>query len=119
MTDSKCVWCDRETTDGREVSGFAGEGPDPMIDGDFGCDASPETDENGVGSHLTRESFRHLEANAVRFSKPLEALKRVVPWLGTMIANEGHLECVAPNAAVAALAQASAAIAATEKGETR
>lgn len=40
----------------------------------------------------------------------LEALRRVVPWLGKMIADKAHLNAVAPNDAVGALQQAEAAI---------
>lgn len=48
----------------------------------------------------------------------LEALQRVIPWMGRLIADGGHLNCVAPNDAVGALAQAEAAIArATGRGE--
>jgi hypothetical protein len=41
----------------------------------------------------------------------LAALKRAVPWLGRLIADGGHLNSVAPNDAIGALAQAEAAIA--------
>lgn len=37
-----CDYCGLMVTDGREESGWTGEGPDWMADGDFGCDASPE-----------------------------------------------------------------------------
>lgn len=49
--------------------------------------------------------------------KILAALKRAVPWLGRMIADGGHLETVAPNDAIGALAQAEAAIAEAESPE--
>ncbi len=39
------------------------------------------------------------------------ALRRVTPWLGKLIANEGHLDSVAPNDAIGALEQAEAALA--------
>jgi hypothetical protein len=39
-----------------------------------------------------------------------DALKRAVPWLGRLIADKGHLECVCPNDAVGALQQAEAAL---------
>lgn len=48
-----------------------------------------------------------LRAHATACEK---ALRRAVPWLGRMIADGGHLNAVAPNDAVGALAQAEAAI---------
>jgi hypothetical protein len=45
-----CVWCGEHVTDERAVSGA--EETDWAIDGgDFGCGESPETNEDGVGSH--------------------------------------------------------------------
>lgn len=38
------------------------------------------------------------------------ALRRVIPWLGRLIADGGHLASCAPNDAVGALQQAEAAI---------
>lgn len=47
-----CLYCGEIVVDGAEESGFTGIGPDWMTkDGDFGCGASPETTEEGVGSH--------------------------------------------------------------------
>ena len=47
-----CIWCKSDLVDGREESGFTGEGPDYMTpDGDFGCDPSPDSTADGVGSH--------------------------------------------------------------------
>src|SRR5687768_14796012 len=40
----------------------------------------------------------------------LEAIKRVVPWLGKMIVDGHHLEAVAPNDAIRSLQMAEAAI---------
>lgn len=40
----------------------------------------------------------------------LAALQRAAPWLGRMIADGGHLACVAPNDCVGALQQAEAAV---------
>ncbi len=50
---SICMHCGQEVTDGREDSGYTGEGADWMTpDGDFGCDDSPISDpEEGVGPH--------------------------------------------------------------------
>lgn len=43
--------------------------------------------------------------------EPLAALMRVVPWLGKMIADGGHMTSVAPNDAIRSLQMAEAAIA--------
>ena len=72
----KCLFCGLAVVDGREESGFTGEGPDWMVDGDFGCDESPETlppgdtpadDEGadvGTGSHaVTEEEARRAESS--------------------------------------------------------
>lgn len=40
----------------------------------------------------------------------LAALRRVVPWLGKMIADNGHMQAVLPNDAVRSLQMAEAAI---------
>lgn len=55
-TESVCHWCHEAIVDGKEVSGYTGEGPDWMLpDGDFGCDAHPITGEEGCGPHETTE----------------------------------------------------------------
>ena len=41
----------------------------------------------------------------------LEALKRAAPWLGRLIADGGHANCVMPNDAVRTLEMVEAAIA--------
>ena len=47
---SKCRHCGAVLVDGREDSGASEY--DPMtLDGDFGCDESPDSDEEGVGGH--------------------------------------------------------------------
>lgn len=47
-----CTNCGQVVRDGKEESGFTGDGPDwCTADGDFGCDYSPDTNENGVGNH--------------------------------------------------------------------
>jgi hypothetical protein len=69
MDTHRCLFCGLEVVDGREVSGFTGEGPDWMTkDGDFGCDNSPETswneddEDGGCGSHaVTEEEARRAE----------------------------------------------------------
>ena len=48
-----CLFCKEWVTDGREVSGYTGLGPDWMLDGDFGCDYNPITCEEGCGPHWT------------------------------------------------------------------
>ncbi len=46
-----CIFCGQHVFDKHEESGFEG-GPDwATEDGDFGCDSSPETTEDGCGSH--------------------------------------------------------------------
>jgi hypothetical protein len=50
-------------------------------------------------------------------TETLDALKRCVPWMGKLIADNAHLNSVAPNDAVGALAQAEAAIAKAERGD--
>ena len=70
----RCVWCGRMTTDGATESGWTGDGPDPMIDGDFGCDASPESSEDGVGSHVTRTSFAFSARNLDLYGVALRAV---------------------------------------------
>jgi len=41
---------------GADVSGWTGDGPDPMTaDGDFGCDSYPNSGEDGVWSHTIGE----------------------------------------------------------------
>ena len=46
-----CIWCNQWVEDGREDSGRKDGEPDWNVEGDFGCDMSPDTTENGVGSH--------------------------------------------------------------------
>lgn len=46
-----------------------------------------------------------------RAPEMLATLRRAVPWLGTMIADGGHLGCVGPNDCVATLRQAEDLIA--------
>ncbi len=57
-----CKWCQEEIYDGREESGYTGEGPDwasgiiingEWIGGDFGCDSHPISGEDGCGPHET------------------------------------------------------------------
>ena len=51
-TIAHCLWCGQILVDGADLSGFTGPGPDYMTtDGDFGCDPSPDTNEDGCGSH--------------------------------------------------------------------
>ena len=70
--DEVCVWCGQMTTDGAEESGWMGQGPDPMIDGDFGCHESPETSEDGCGGHLTRTAFK-FRGEGFRPKEPVAA----------------------------------------------
>ena len=64
----------------------------------------------GVGTAVDGPGFRRLPALRAHATACEKALRRAVPWLGRMIADGGHLNAVAPNDAVGALAQAEAAI---------
>lgn len=57
---AECVWCGEYLTDGAEESGYTGVGPDWCADGDYGCTYSPETTDDGVGSHRTREDLARI-----------------------------------------------------------
>jgi hypothetical protein len=63
-----CLWCGETVTDGTEVSGWTGEGPDWMDDGDFGCAGSPLNTEEGTGGHqvLADVAFDVWELNERR-----------------------------------------------------
>lgn len=52
MRPGPCLWCGQWVESGREMAG-ATNPYDPcwQADGDFGCDASPETNEEGCGDH--------------------------------------------------------------------
>ncbi len=54
-----------------------------------------------------------------RAPEMLDALRRVVPWLGRMIANGGHLGSVGPNDCVEALRQAEDLIAFVIRAQPR
>jgi hypothetical protein len=54
----KCLWCDQYITDDRKVSGA--NKADWSINGDFGCDDSPETTSEGVGSHYPISQAREV-----------------------------------------------------------
>lgn len=52
-----CRFCGEEVVDGREESGFTGEGPDWMTPrGDFGCAESPEASDGSCGSHAVTDA---------------------------------------------------------------
>ena len=69
-----CIWCKRRLTDGREESGWIGDGPDWMDNGDFGCGDSPITNEDGTGRHIGRSSLRDLlSGKGIYTQEPLEA----------------------------------------------
>lgn len=64
---ARCLWCKKPLVDGADVSGFA-KGPDYMTkDGDFGCWESPDTNEDGSGSH-TPDVVTTWDGHAVRVS---------------------------------------------------
>lgn len=49
QTEGECCWCRAYVTDGRKAAGS--ESRALMIDGDFGCNESPDTCDEGVGGH--------------------------------------------------------------------
>lgn len=95
-----CVWCGEEIYDGREESGYTGEGPDwasgviiggRWIGGDFGCGDHPISNEDGTGPHETAEDVRRIVTEY--HNGP-----RVCPWTsdygqcGLQLGHEGdHL----------------------------
>jgi hypothetical protein len=67
-TLAHCLWCGEELIDGREISGYTKPGPDYMTrDEDFGCDASPDTNQKGTGDH-TPDIFQTWDDHLVRVS---------------------------------------------------
>lgn len=52
MRSGPCLWCGQWVEQGREIAG-ATNPYDPAWhnDGDFGCDESPESNDDGCGSH--------------------------------------------------------------------
>lgn len=65
---------------------------------------------NGDGAWFIEWCPLHRAAPALK-----EALSRCIPWMGKLIANEGHLKAVRPQAAIEALKLAEEAYA-TAKG---
>ena len=64
-----CFWCDLSIIDGKVGSGYTGPGPDWCTEeGDYGCDNSPETCAEGVGSHATEEHVRQVFKAACELS---------------------------------------------------
>jgi hypothetical protein len=62
-----------------------------------------------IGSEL--DTVRHELAQSREDNKVLRAaLARALPWLGRMIVDGGHLACCAPNDAIGAMEQATAAL---------
>jgi hypothetical protein len=52
----RCLWCAERIRDGRDESGYTGDGADWMTDdGDFGCGDSPDSGEDGTGGHTSNE----------------------------------------------------------------
>ena len=62
VIDVRCLWCSQSLEDGREETGYTGEGPDwgSKADSDehpygtfldYGCGDSPDTNDEGTGSH--------------------------------------------------------------------
>lgn len=80
------------------------------------ADPASEYDDELDGGEEAEEELNDDRAALVETKAEIgrlrAALARAVPWLGKMIADGGHLESVAPNDAIGALAQAEAALAA-------
>ena len=77
---------------------------------------SPRTIANvGRGPLCTNETKANARLIAAA-PELLAALDRVLPWLGKLISDGGHLQSVCPNDAIGALQQAEAALA-RAKGE--
>lgn len=52
MTPGPCLWCGRWVEIGREEAGSTNPyDPAWCEDGDYGCDDSPESNDEGVGDH--------------------------------------------------------------------
>jgi hypothetical protein len=53
MTAGECLWCKRWVEVGREEAGSTNPFDAAWQDnGDYGCDASPESSEEGCGGHI-------------------------------------------------------------------
>lgn len=66
-TTGTCLFCNRYVEDGREESGYTGNGTDWMDDGDFGCSDNPINSEDGTGGHWTLWDFKGLLLAAEAF----------------------------------------------------
>lgn len=84
--------------------GFTNKDPRLMLESDVVCEIDTSCREM-----LTDTDKANLRLIAAA-PELLEALRRVVPWLAKHIADNHHLESVAPNDALGALRQAQAAI---------
>jgi hypothetical protein len=90
--------------EGKKIAKIMGRGSHEHIDssGAFICPLGSTCDKPNAGE---------------QFDAMLEALELAAPWLGKLIANNVHLECVMPNHAVRTLQKVEAAIA-KAKGES-
>ena len=70
--DGTCVWCGEYVTDGAHISGAPVGVTDWMIDGDFGCEDSPLTGDDGTGSHRVLADIRQM---AIEHNAVLEAVR--------------------------------------------
>lgn len=53
MEPGPCLWCGQWVTVGREEAGSTSPyDPAWQVDGDYGCNESPETNEDGCGDHI-------------------------------------------------------------------
>jgi hypothetical protein len=53
MEPGYCIWCGHYVEEGREMSGATNPlDPAWQVDGDFGCDQSPQSNDDGVGDHM-------------------------------------------------------------------
>ena len=52
MEAGPCIWCQQWVESGRDIAGSTNpRDPAWHVDGDFGCDESPETSDDGCGDH--------------------------------------------------------------------
>jgi hypothetical protein len=78
-----CIWCGQHVTSHRKEAGCpdytADYDPAWAADGDFGCDASPETtEEDGVGNHARPYDVRRWVERQAYYNKMLIAAVRAL-----------------------------------------
>ncbi|MEN6550006.1 MAG: hypothetical protein ABFE07_28515 [Armatimonadia bacterium] len=85
MEPGPCLWCGLWVVSGREVAG-ATNPYDPCwhADGDFGCDESPETGEDGCGDHARPYDLAvrllGLDGEAPELRRQLHNFREAMAW---------------------------------------